>query len=192
MTGVHRSARQLWMFHVAALLAWGAIASAQEPPAPSATIKVEVQQVLVPVVVTDKKGHHVTGLRASDFQVLEDGVAQEVVAFSTEAEGAAQLFQPEPAAAGPPSVPPSPKPPVEANPTPRHTYPMCVDTLNSAFANFSNVRSALQKLFKQERSSDSQYAIVALGREPLIIQNLTRDPVTVLAAINSKELARAI
>jgi VWFA-related protein len=193
VTGVHRSARQFWMFHAAIFfLAWGTIASAQQTAVPSATIKVEVRQVLVPVVVTDKKGHHVTGLRARDFQVLEDGVAQRVVGFSTEAEGAAQLFQPEPAAAGPPSALPSPKPPVEANPAPRRTYLLCVDTLNSAFTNFSSVRSALQSLFKQERSSDSQYAIVALGRQPLIVQNLTRDPAAVLAAINSKGLTRAI
>jgi len=190
---VHLSARQFWIFHVTIFfLAWGAIASAQQTPIPSATIKVEVRQVLVPVVVTDKKGHHVIGLKASDFQVLEDGVAQQVVAFSTEAEGAAQLFQPEPTAAGPPPAPPSPKSPVEPNPAPRRTYLMCVDTLNSAFASFSQVRSALQRLFQQERSSDSQYAIVALGREPLIVQNLTRDPAGVLAAISSKELTRAI
>lgn len=46
-------------------------------------IRVDVQQVLVPVVVTDKKGHHVSGLRAADFQIFEDGVRQEIASFSS-------------------------------------------------------------------------------------------------------------
>ena len=175
-------------------LALGRPASAQQPQAvlPSATIKVEVRQVLVPVVVTDKKGHHVTGLKATDFQVLEDGVRQQVVAFSTEAEGASQLLQPEPAEAAPQPLPSAPEAPTKAEPAPRRTYLMCVDTLNSAFTNFSNVRSALQKLFKQERSADSQYAIVALGRQATIIQNLSREPAALLAALSNKEFNRAI
>jgi VWFA-related protein len=163
---------------------------AQAPP--QSTIRVEVRQVLVPVVVTDKKGHHVAGLKAADFKVLEDGVPQEVVAFSTEAEGASGFLQPElaPVTQAPRSA--ASKPPAETAPPPRHTYLVCVDTLNSAFANFSNVQGALRKLFRQERGTDSQYAIVALGRQPLIVQNLTRDPSTVLATVSSKEFAQAI
>ena len=45
-------------------------------------IRVDVQQVLVPVVVTDKKGHHVSGLRAADFQIFEDGARQDIASFS--------------------------------------------------------------------------------------------------------------
>ena len=54
------------------------ISIAQEPaPGTQApAIKVQVQQVLVPVVVTDRKGHFITDLKASDFQVFEDGVEQ--------------------------------------------------------------------------------------------------------------------
>jgi VWFA-related protein len=47
-------------------------------------ISVNVRQVLVPVIVTDNKGHAVTGLRRSDFQITEDGVPQEIVAFTRE------------------------------------------------------------------------------------------------------------
>jgi VWFA-related protein len=190
-----RSRLKPGVFHAAVLvLVLGASAAAQQHQAvsPSATIKVEVRQVLVPVVVTDKKGHHVTGLKASDFQVQEDGVAQQVVAFSTEAEGAAQLLRPEPAEAFPPPPPATPRAPTQAEPSLRRTYLMCLDTLNSAFTNFSNVRSALQKLFKQERSADSQYALVALGRQATIIQNLSRKPAALLAALGSKEFNRAI
>src|ERR1022692_2970012 len=63
------------------IAAWSLIAQ-QEP-----TIRLDVQQVLVPVVVTDKKGHHVSGLHASDFQILEDGVEQEIASFSRDTAG---------------------------------------------------------------------------------------------------------
>ena len=51
-------------------------------------IKADVRQVLVPVVVTDKKGHHVLGLKADDFEVSEDGTPQKIVAFSTSSDTA--------------------------------------------------------------------------------------------------------
>src|SRR5260370_4579067 len=51
------------------------------------TIRLDVQQVLVPIVVTDKKGHHVSGLRKSDFKVFEDGVQQEIVSLSSATAG---------------------------------------------------------------------------------------------------------
>ncbi|MDE3198585.1 MAG: VWA domain-containing protein [Acidobacteriota bacterium] len=51
-------------------------------PAQDATIRVDVQQVVVPVIVSDKSGRHVSGLKESDFQILEDGVPQKIVSFS--------------------------------------------------------------------------------------------------------------
>ncbi len=51
------------------------------------TIKVDVRQVLVPVIVTDKDGHHVTGLTRDDFHVFEDGVEQKISGFSVENAG---------------------------------------------------------------------------------------------------------
>ena len=42
------------------------------------TIKVDVRQVLVPVVVTDKEGRHVTGLTQADFKIFEDGLEQKI------------------------------------------------------------------------------------------------------------------
>src|SRR5215472_714860 len=57
---------------------------AAKPTDADSVIRVNVRQVLVPVVVTDKKGHSVGGLTPSDFQIAEDGVAQEIVAFTRE------------------------------------------------------------------------------------------------------------
>ena len=64
------------------------------------TIKVEVRQVLVPVIVTDKERHHVTGLTQADFRVFEDGVEQKISAFSVEDAGVSSAASAPAAAAG--------------------------------------------------------------------------------------------
>lgn len=46
------------------------------------TIKVDVQQVVVPVIVSDKSGRHISGLKESDFRLLEDGVPQKIASFT--------------------------------------------------------------------------------------------------------------
>jgi VWFA-related protein len=53
-------------------------AVAQEPQ----TFKVETNRVVVDVIVTDKKGHHVPGLTANDFSLAEEGVPQKIESFS--------------------------------------------------------------------------------------------------------------
>jgi VWFA-related protein len=205
--GKRRPDSGIWVF---ALLATGFVltrgGSAQQAPAremrapssksaasaPTTTIKVQVNQVLVPVVVTDKHGHNVTGLKAGDFEVFENGVEQKLSSFQTENDR-----QPEdiPAVSFDPNLPPAQavlKPPPNGKPHMRRTYLICLDTINSSFSNFTYVRGALHKLFKQEDGGDSLYAILTLGRTLKVAQDLTDDPQAVLSAIGSKDLTRAI
>ena len=51
--------------------------------------RVELVGVLVVVHarILDRDGKFIPGLQASDFQVLEDGVPQQIVTFTTESEG---------------------------------------------------------------------------------------------------------
>jgi VWFA-related protein len=189
-----------------AALALTSTASAQQTPpqairapaskpvntAPATTIKVQVNQVLVPVVVTDKHGHNVTGLKAEDFEVFENGVEQKLSSFQTENDRAAEDI---PAVPLDPSVSPAlapSKPDPNAKVKLRRTYLICLDTINSSFSNFTYVRGALRKLFKQEGGGDSLYAILTLGRTLAVPQNLTSDPTQVLFSIGSKDLSRAI
>jgi VWFA-related protein len=44
-------------------------------------LRVEVNLVLLNVAVTDNKGHYVTGLRPSDFMILEDNIHQKIASF---------------------------------------------------------------------------------------------------------------
>jgi VWFA-related protein len=153
------------------------------------TIQANVNEVLVPVVVTDKAGHHVTGMHASDFYITEDGVPQDLVSLTT-STSANELV----------SVPHSRS--VRANTSasnaeavsssPKRTYLICIDTLHSSFSNFGRVRKALQKFFDTEEAGDSQYALFALGRQIQVIQDSTRDPATILAAIASKNFMKTV
>src|ERR1700693_4842233 len=95
--------------------------TAQEP-----AIRSDVKEVLVPVVVTDRHGHHVQNLKKSDFQVLEDGKPQRIVAITTESTAGIPFSISQ---AGPRGN--SPSTGVPAGPsrpdTPRSTYLTLVD-----------------------------------------------------------------
>ncbi len=80
-----------WLAALGMILATGAAsgqttpASAQAPDlqqrAPVATIQAHARAVLVDVAVTDGHGHAVHGLKAADFEVVEDGVPQTIRSF---------------------------------------------------------------------------------------------------------------
>jgi VWFA-related protein len=157
--------------------------------APESTIKVDVRQVLVPVVVKDRDGNHVTGLTQADFKVLEDGVEQKITAFSVENSGVAETGTAASPAAGPIS-PPAAAPAAARHAGVRRTYMICIDTLHASFKNFVAVREALAKLFEREHSADSQYVVVALGASAEMVLNVTRDPAAVLAVFQGKRFQK--
>lgn len=155
----------------------------EAPAAGEVTIKVNVRQVLVPVVVTDKQGHHVTGLTQADFKVFEDGVEQKITAFSSERADVAN-----PATTASSSEAPGQSDPVVAgSPKPlatQHTYVICLDMMHTSFADSVHVRKALQKLFQGERAGDSRYVVIALGKSLEVIQAPTSDPAKVLETLD--------
>ncbi|MGA2216438.1 MAG: VWA domain-containing protein [Terracidiphilus sp.] len=51
---------------------------------PSATLKIQAREVVLPVTVRDKKGALVTTLKISDFALTEDGRAQTIKSFTRE------------------------------------------------------------------------------------------------------------
>jgi VWFA-related protein len=172
--------------------------AARENTIPGSTIKVDVSQVLVPVVVTDREGHHVTGLTQADFRVFEDGVEQKIAAFSVESSGLPQTGIPakgEPSPATPAALSAattSAATTTAAAPQSavRRTYMILIDTLHASFNNFVSAREALVKLFQQERSAGSQYVVVALGASPEMVLNVTPDPAAVLAVFQSKRFQK--
>jgi VWFA-related protein len=71
--------RQVLVTVVAMAMAAATMPSAQQPPQP--TFRAEINYVELPVRVLDAKGAFVRDLKQSDFQVFEDGAAQQVASF---------------------------------------------------------------------------------------------------------------
>src|SRR5580693_9434396 len=111
----------------------------QSPSSPLApTIRVETRQVLVPVIVTDHKGHYIRNLGAADFHVYDNGVEQKIVALNTQAGGGPGYFPPQPVEIIS-KLPESLTPPSESAGLPPSTYLICLDALNSAFGGYGQV-----------------------------------------------------
>jgi VWFA-related protein len=94
--------------------------AAQEAPTP--TFPAQVEQVIVDLVVTDKKGTVIRGLKQGDLTVVEDGVPQTVVSFE-----AVELPDQ-------PSEAPPPPPRITVNTTPEErrgrTFVVLFDDMN--------------------------------------------------------------
>jgi VWFA-related protein len=161
-----------------------------QPQTAGPTIKVEVRQVLVPVVVTDKEGHHMTGLKQADFRVFEDGVEQKISGFSVEDASV-------PGSPAPSRIPAAAKDlggehtaaPPSAVPV-RRTYLICIDTLHTAFASLNSIRESLAKMFHSQGAGDSQYVVLSLGDSTQMVQGPTSDPKTALQAVASKNFQK--
>lgn len=75
--------RYLVICAIAALLVLADMpASAQKDQSGNPVVRVEVNLVLLNVGVTDNQGHYVTGLRPSDFAILEDRIPQQMATFA--------------------------------------------------------------------------------------------------------------
>jgi VWFA-related protein len=158
----------------------------------AAKFRLTVNQVVVPVVVTDAKGHRVTGLKVEDFEVLEDGAPQKVLSFAMGGEAVTPASAPAPGAGSVPATPGSAtSQQIDITPAGR-TYAICVDTLHSAFANFPPVRAALIKFFEKENRTDSQYWLISLGKKPEVLQYPTRDPRAMLTVLRDKAFLATI
>ncbi len=73
----------------ALMMAAASLVWAQERP--STVFRVKVDMVVLSFQVTDSKGRYITGLKPSDFRILEDGIVQKVSTFAEGSRPAVQI-----------------------------------------------------------------------------------------------------
>ncbi len=164
---------------LAAIIAIPVILQTQEITSeiPSVTIRASTRLVVVDVVVTDKKGEPITGLKAEDFTVDENGKKQKISVFVV--PGMATRPKPEPA------------PPGVLSNHPEHVGPagvptvLLLDALNSPFTEQAYARSQMLKYVVEQSQAGQLMAVVALTDRLHVLQQFTSDPQILLTAIKN-------
>ncbi len=161
---------------LAAIIAVPAILRAQEATSeiPSVTIRANTRLVLVDVVVTDKKGQPITGLKPEDFTVEENGKKQKIATFS------------------PPGVdqkPPQPLPPGLLTNRPEYLKPagiptvLLLDAANSHFLDQAYGRGQMLKYVLEQSAGGTPMAVMTLTGRLQVLQDFTSDPKILTTAI---------
>jgi Ca-activated chloride channel homolog len=138
-------------------------------------LRVEVNLVLLNVAVTDSKGHYVTGLRPSDFEVFEDNIPQKIASF---AEGN------EPQRALDPAAPADPRRLQATSTLGGANVFVLFDTSNYMYRGFALAQDAIAD-FVRSLDSPEQVAFYAYSRNLYRGALLTSDRAQVLRGVRS-------
>ena len=167
------------MLLLAVIMAVPAIVRTQESNSavPSFTIRANTRLVLVDVVVRDKKGEPVTGLKAEDFTVEENGKKQKISVFvppgiashTAAAPTPAGIFSNHPEDVSPAGIP----------------MVLLLDAANSAFKDQAYARSQMLKYVLEQGQPGRPMAVVTLTDRLRVLQQFTSDPQVLLTAIKN-------
>ncbi len=173
--------RRAWMLPLGAALLASSVSAQQPPPQQPPGFRSGVQVVEVDVRVFDKDGRFVTTLTRDDFEILEDGVPQQLVAVSLVDAPAAAAPGVEQAAAPPPAVgQTSNRQPATSN---RHTWVFFFDLNHlTPGGGFDRARAAAAD-FIRDRFRDGDLAGVVAGSS-LVNNRLTTVREELVAAVN--------
>lgn len=149
--------------------------SAQQPP----TFKVRVDYVEVDTVVTDRQGRIVRDLKKEDFQVLEDGKAQAITAFTMVDIPVDKADKPLFAA--------SPiEPDVKTNEKPfdGRVYVMVIDDMHTRFGRSQRVKIAARQFIERRLGTNDLMAVVHTFGSATNNQEFTNNKKLLLAAVD--------
>jgi len=166
----------------AAVTLGGVVASAQPQPPQQPqqpTFRVQVDYVEVDAVVTDRNGNLVRDLKKEDFQVLEDGKAQTINAFTfvniPVERGERPLFAASPI-----------EPDVRTNERPfdGRIYVMVIDDLHTRFGRSQRVKGAAKQFIERRLGANDVMAIVHTAGATENSQEFTSNKRLLLAAVD--------
>ena len=143
---------------------------------PSITIRANTRLVVVDVVVTDKKGQPVTGLKAEDFTVEENGKKQKIAVFVPPGSNGSK---------------PQPSPPGILSNHPENVGPagvatvLLLDAANSPFRDQAYARFQMLKYVLEQTQGGHSMAVFTLDDQVRVLQQFTSDPQVLMTAIKN-------
>ena len=181
MKSVNAAAAVLMSCFVAGSLAQGGQDGADT------TLKVNSRAVLVDVIVTDKSGNPVKGLKQDDFKVLEDGTPQPVAFFEEHtAEDLARRSE----KLEFPSLPPNVFSNYSPLPTPPAVNVLLLDALNTPADDQMWLRRSAQKYLKTLKPG-TRLAIFTMGMRLSFVEGFSDDPALLAMALGYRKFDKA-
>lgn len=150
-------------------------------PAGDDVVKISTNLIQLDVTVTDSKGRIVTGLKAEDFEIFENGEKQEITDFSF-VSSVREIVQ-NPAGSGDKSAIPLPPKSMRSDQV-RRTIALVVDDLSLSFQSVYFVRRALKKFVDEQIQEGDLVAIIRTGAGIGALQQFTADKRQLYAAID--------
>jgi VWFA-related protein len=133
--------------------------------------------VMIPVIVTDKSGNHITGLRKEDFKVRENGSERQIATFEEIRTDQHPL--------SPPANPNEFSNVVAGQPSTSRITLIVLDLLNTSFAAQAAGRRDLLKYLTQSVDVREPTGLYTLTRNGIqVIHDFTTDPRILVAALH--------
>ena len=147
---------------------------AQDPPKTQDddVVKVKSNLVNIDVIVKDKKGKYIADLKAEDFVITENGVAQKVEFFDAPLSGNATTT---------PNATSSPEPPA----APRHYISLLIDSQSTDRTNFKQVREGAIRYVREHVTDADAVAVLSVGSNLQMLQPFTNDKAKLIAALEN-------
>jgi VWFA-related protein len=154
---------------------------------PETTLKVNSRAVLVDVIVTDKSGKPVRGLKQDDFAVLEDGKPQSLAYFEEHtADDLARRSQ----KLEFPSLPPNVFSNFSPLPTPPAVNVLLLDALNTPMDDQMWLRRSAQHYLKTLKPG-TRLAIFTMGMRLSFVEGFSDDPALLAMALGYRKNDKA-
>jgi len=133
--------------------------------------------VLIPTLVTDKSGNHISGLKKEDFTVLENGAEQKIATFEEITSDAHRWSRPKSPNEFSNSLP--------GESSNRRITLMVLDLINTPFMDQAYARKDLLKYLTQSVDQREPTALYTLTRTGIhVIHDFTTDPRVLVAALH--------
>lgn len=165
----------------------GAGPAAQQPPAPApgdqqsqVTFKVEINYVEVDAAVFDRQGNFVRDLKREDFQVIEDGVPQDVTAF-TQVDIPIERAEPAPIQA---TAVVEPDVVSNARPFEGRVYVIILDDKHTAPLRTAQTKKAAEQFITRYMADNDLAAVITTGGQGGATQEFTSNKRLLLRAVD--------
>jgi VWFA-related protein len=152
-------------------------------------VSIGAAEVVVDVVVRDAKGRIVKDLSAADFEIAEDGVAQDISSFRLVSRAADEVSEPAPesapAATATPAAPTRRGPAVLAEDSPAEVSAVAIVFDRLAHDARVRARDAASKFVKESLRTDDLVGVFVTDFSLRVLQPFTRDPELVRKAVDA-------